>query len=145
MLTASTRFQLVLNPHFTMRASVLIVTISALLAGSCAAAPGLASTDIVARTVSPDNTCGLQNAGLNHGYTCPSSLPCCGEFGFCGSGDSYCLTSTGCQPGYSYVAGACVPPIDGQTISPDNTCGKVGAGIYGYRCNPSNTRCCSQL
>ncbi|KAH8883773.1 hypothetical protein GQ53DRAFT_607984, partial [Thozetella sp. PMI_491] len=95
------------------------------------------------RTVSPDNTCGIQNSGLNNGYTCPSELPCCGQYGFCGAGDAYCLTSTGCQTGYSYMSGSCYAPTDGATISPDNTCGKTGAGVYGYRCNPSNTRCCS--
>lgn len=104
---------------------------------------------IVVAQRSPDGTCGLVGAGNNNGYNCLSDQPCCSASGYCGSGDSYCLTSTGCQSPYSYQANAetpslpaCYAPVDGQTLSPDNTCGKNGAGVFGYRCHEP-LRCCS--
>ncbi|KAI2620460.1 carbohydrate-binding module family 18 protein [Hypoxylon sp. NC1633] len=43
--------------------------------------------------VSTDNRCGT---GIN--TRCPSSVPCCSQYGYCGSGTTYC--GTGCQKGF---------------------------------------------
>ncbi|KAH8660903.1 hypothetical protein BGZ60DRAFT_433743 [Tricladium varicosporioides] len=124
-----------------MHFQTILVSFTGFLTASCSAK---AITLPVPRALSPDNTCGLQNSGQNNGYTCPSSLPCCSPSGFCGSGDAYCLTTIGCQSQFSNTTGACYMPTDGQTTTPDNTCGKTGAGLYGYRCNMKDLRCCSQ-
>ncbi|KAH6648041.1 hypothetical protein BKA67DRAFT_694988 [Truncatella angustata] len=99
------------------------------------------SEEVVARAlVSPDRTCGVQSIG---GYFCPFDTPCCSGSGFCGSGDAYCLTSTGCQADYVAPGSkACYAPTDKVTITPDNTCGKTGANEFGYHCG-SSLNCCS--
>ena len=51
------------------------------------------------RAVSPDSSCGPAN-----GYTCPSSAPCCSQWGWCGSSADYC--GAGCQSGF----GTCADP-----------------------------------
>ncbi|KUJ20398.1 carbohydrate esterase family 4 protein [Mollisia scopiformis] len=94
------------------------------------------------RTVSPDNTCGTifnstNNGTTANGYTCPSDLPCCSVHGFCGSTNDYCLTTAGCQS----LFGNCTAPSAG-TITPDETCGILGAGQYGYTCD-AQSPCCS--
>ncbi|KAI1623842.1 hypothetical protein EDD37DRAFT_592170 [Exophiala viscosa] len=112
------------------------------------------------RAVSPDNTCGGSN-----GYTCPSSMPCCSKYGWCGSTADYCGTecqatslpccsrygfcgstseycaSPGCQPSYGTcsVAGSASSSTAISTTSPDNSCG----GNNGYIC-PPNLQCCSR-
>ncbi|KAK5395803.1 hypothetical protein LTR79_006556 [Exophiala xenobiotica] len=70
---------------------------------------------LLARATSPDNSCGGTN-----GYTCPSYMPCCSKYGWCGSTIDYC--GTGCQATY----GTCTV----GTTSPDNSCG----GPNGYIC-----------
>jgi hypothetical protein len=90
------------------------------------------------RVISPDNTCGKNGAGGGaDGYMCPSNLPCCSVNGFCGSTNEYCLTTTGCQSAF----GNCTAPSVG-TITPDETCGILGAGTSGYTCSSSRP-CCS--
>ncbi|RDW88837.1 carbohydrate esterase family 4 protein [Coleophoma cylindrospora] len=90
------------------------------------------------KAISPDNSCGTTGSGgTKNGYTCPQSLPCCSSNGFCGSDSSYCLTVSGCQSAY----GNCTAPSIGA-VSPDMTCGIIGAGKDGYSC-PSSSPCCS--
>ncbi|KAK3317169.1 carbohydrate-binding module family 18 protein [Cercophora scortea] len=93
---------------------------------------------------SPDLTCGVRPGGT---YSCPSHAPCCSVSGYCGAGDSYCLTSLGCQTKYAAPAGvaSCYAPVDGVTVTPDNMCGTTGAGVYGYRCPSTGLNCCSGL
>ncbi|KAI0097053.1 carbohydrate-binding module family 18 protein [Hypoxylon sp. NC0597] len=84
--------------------------------------------------VSPDQTCGTAKGGNNKGYTCPSEIKCCSGSGFCGASDAHCFTTTGCQDKFSNATGSCIKPVDGVSISPDGTCGSVGAGaIVGTR------------
>ncbi|KAJ9133431.1 hypothetical protein NKR23_g10744 [Pleurostoma richardsiae] len=95
------------------------------------------------RAVSPNGTCGAQAAGANNRFTCPADTPCCSSHGYCGAGDSYCLTTAGCQAAFSLSTVSCHAPQDGKTVSPDNTCGIVGDGKYGYRCPATGATCCS--
>ncbi len=94
---------------------------------------------------SPNLTCGTKDAGGSpNAYTCPTSAPCCSAHGFCGTGDSYCVTTGGCQASFSATATACYAPKDSVTITPDGTCGKTGAGSLGYKCDTNSTNmCCS--
>jgi len=48
-----------------------------------------------------------QGATCNVTQNCPSSAPCCSEFGFCGSTEAYCLG--GCNPLYSNALDSCLP------------------------------------
>jgi hypothetical protein len=90
------------------------------------------------RAISPDNTCGKNGTGGGaDGYMCPSELPCCSVNGFCGSTNEYCLTTAGCQSAF----GNCTAPAVG-TVSPDETCGVIGAGTAGYTCSTASS-CCS--
>ncbi|ERF76252.1 hypothetical protein EPUS_04329 [Endocarpon pusillum Z07020] len=50
------------------------------------------------RAVSPDGSCGPAN-----GYTCPSSAPCCSQWGWCGGGPEYCAAA--CQPNFGNCDG----------------------------------------
>jgi hypothetical protein len=93
--------------------------------------------------VSPNKTCGITGAGLNNGYTCPDTDACCSQYGFCGSNDTFCLTSAGCQTSYSNTRTSCTAPRSGTTISVDGTCGTTGAGKVGYRCPTTGATCCS--
>ncbi|KAM3073169.1 hypothetical protein ACMFMG_008882 [Clarireedia jacksonii] len=53
------------------------------------------------RGVSPDNTCGKNGTGGSpNAYTCPTGLPCCSRYGWCGSTAAYCSSADGCQPGF---------------------------------------------
>ncbi|KAK0714539.1 hypothetical protein B0H67DRAFT_459498, partial [Lasiosphaeris hirsuta] len=94
--------------------------------------------------VSPNRTCGLLQGGANLGLTCPGEFACCSGYGYCGTGDDFCLTTGGCQARYSNTSAACVAPRSGVTVSIDGTCGAAGAGKAGYRC-PGNASvsCCS--
>jgi hypothetical protein len=93
---------------------------------------------VTVRAISPDNTCGKNGTGGGaDGYTCSSTLPCCSVNGFCGSTSEYCLTTAGCQAAF----GNCTAPSAG-TISPDETCGIIGAGTAGYTCDAASP-CCS--
>ncbi|KAI1341330.1 carbohydrate-binding module family 18 protein [Xylariaceae sp. FL0016] len=93
--------------------------------------------------LSPDGSCGMTKGGANKGYTCPSDIKCCSSSGYCGSGNEFCLNSMGCQKTYSNATAACVDPVNATTISPDGTCGSVGAGKYGYKCPATGGNCCS--
>jgi hypothetical protein len=104
---------------------------------------GLLLTVAVDSQVTPDGTCGLIGAGNGTGYTCPSNNQCCSSSGWCGTSDLHCLTTTGCQAEYSVSAEACHAPIDGETVSPDGTCGTTVAGQYGYTCPETGFTCCS--
>ncbi|KXX78408.1 putative glycosidase CRR1 [Madurella mycetomatis] len=95
------------------------------------------------RDVSPDNTCGVVEAGADQGYTCPGELPCCSQYGYCGANGTFCLTSAGCQAEYSNSSSACEDPEPGTTVSVDGTCGTTGAGEHGYRCPEEGETCCS--
>ncbi|OIW28785.1 hypothetical protein CONLIGDRAFT_632998 [Coniochaeta ligniaria NRRL 30616] len=99
--------------------------------------------DRAAGAVSPNKTCGITGAGLNNGYTCPETDACCSSYGFCGTGDSFCLTSAGCQTAYSTTRTTCQAPKSGTTISVDGTCGTSGAGKSGYKCPATGATCCS--
>ena len=97
-------------------------------------------TSLTPRVVSPDNSCGATSS-----YTCPSSAPCCSQYGYCGSTENFCLTTAACQTRYSNSSSACYAPKPGVSISVDGTCGSTGVGKNGYRC-PGNTTavsCCS--
>jgi hypothetical protein len=89
---------------------------------SASSSTSSSSTGTPTGVVSPDNSCGGTT-----GYICPSSLPCCSQYGWCGSTDDYC--GANCQPAF----GTC------QGITPDNTCGSPN----NYIC-PSSLPCCSQ-
>lgn len=106
-------------------------------------ATSLTLDDRAAAVVSPNKTCGMTGAGLNNGYTCPDTDACCSQYGFCGTGDGFCLTSAGCQAGYSNTRTACQAPKSGTTVSVDGTCGTTGAGKAGYRCPATGATCCS--
>ena len=93
--------------------------------------------------VSPNKTCGVAGAGQNRGESCPQSDACCSSYGYCGTGDMFCLTTGGCQAKYSNSSSACVAPKSGQTISIDGTCGTTGAGKAGYKCPTTGLTCCS--
>ncbi|KAK0636449.1 hypothetical protein B0T17DRAFT_82033 [Bombardia bombarda] len=94
--------------------------------------------------VSPNLTCGTTLAGQNNGYTCPGgNTSCCSVYGYCGTGDAFCLTTAGCQSRYSNASSACYTPKSGVSISVDGTCGAIGAGKAGYRCPTSGATCCS--
>ncbi|KAB5590777.1 Glycoside hydrolase family 16 protein [Ceratobasidium theobromae] len=57
---------------------------------------------------------------------CPSSAPCCSEFGFCGSGPQFCLG--GCNPLWSNKPASCEPnPIckDATYKFPDSTLSNI--------------------
>lgn len=93
---------------------------------------------VTARAISPDNTCGTNGTGGSaDSYVCPASLPCCSVNGFCGSDNTYCLTTAGCQAAF----GNCTAPTSGTT-TPDFTCGITGAGGLGYTCS-TDKPCCS--
>lgn len=57
---------------------------------------------LLPREVSPDNSCGGAS-----GYTCPSNMPCCSKYGWCGSSDQHC--GDGCQPSYGTCTTATPP------------------------------------
>ncbi|KAK3312346.1 hypothetical protein B0H66DRAFT_644576 [Apodospora peruviana] len=93
--------------------------------------------------VSPNLTCGTLLAGANNGYTCPGEAACCSQYGYCGTGDSFCLTTGGCQSRYSNATTSCQAPRSGVTVTIDGTCGSTGAGKSGYRCPATLATCCS--
>jgi hypothetical protein len=80
--------------------------------------------------LSPDGSC-----GGTKGYTC-SQGTCCSKSGYCGTGESFCLASLGCQQ--PFTLGRCLSGNPtGPVMSPDGTCG----GSKGYTC--SQGTCCS--
>ncbi|GAB1316551.1 Carbohydrate-binding module family 18 protein [Madurella fahalii] len=117
-----------------------IAALSAVLPDAPSPKSGLAPAR---RDVSPDNTCGLVEAGADLGYTCPGEAPCCSQYGYCGADDTFCLTSAGCQSEFSNSTAACQEPTPGTTISVDGTCGTTEAGEHGYRCPEEGATCCS--
>ncbi|KAF6822675.1 chitin deacetylase [Colletotrichum plurivorum] len=98
---------------------------------------------VFSRAVSPDNSCGTtSNGGSPSGYTCPTDLPCCSTYGWCGSTDAYCLTSNGCQGQF----GTCTQDGSPPTDTGDGNDGSPGNG----QCGPANgnavcavNECCS--
>ncbi|KAF6838434.1 chitin deacetylase [Colletotrichum musicola] len=98
---------------------------------------------VFSRAVSPDNSCGTtSNGGSPSGYTCPTDLPCCSTYGWCGSTDAYCLTSNGCQGQF----GTCTQDGSPPTDTSDGGDGSSGNG----QCGPANgnavcavNECCS--
>jgi hypothetical protein len=125
---------------------LVVLILPALTAALVASRPSDPVKDRDVDAVSPNLTCGIKGeGGSSNAYTCPSAgNSCCSSHGFCGTGDSYCLTSVGCQQAYSGTPGACYAPTDGVTLSPDFTCGKTGAGSSGYKCDPATgMSCCS--
>ncbi|TPX09229.1 uncharacterized protein E0L32_001689 [Thyridium curvatum] len=127
---------------YLLLAAIPASLFSAATAHPPAALPASLDTRAPQKQVSPDGTCGAQPGGE---YFCPFDQRCCSGHGYCGSGDDYCLTSLGCQPDYAAPgSNACYAPRDGVTVSPDNTCGKTGDGVYGYRCPADSLICCSQ-
>ncbi|KAB5577819.1 carbohydrate-binding module family 18 protein [Coniochaeta sp. 2T2.1] len=124
----------------------LLLLLPAAALGSIIPTPPAAALieDRAAGAVSPNKTCGLTGAGLNNGFTCPETDACCSQYGFCGTGDSFCLTSAGCQAAYSNnTRTTCQAPRSGTTVSVDGTCGATGAGKAGYRCPATGATCCS--
>lgn len=116
-----------------------------LLAGAIRAMslPPALLDDRAAVVVSPNKTCGMNNAGLNNGFTCDAVDACCSKYGFCGSDDAHCLTTAGCQASYSNTRTSCTTPRPGVTVSIDGTCGTTGVGTAGYRCPATGMTCCS--
>lgn len=98
---------------------------------------------VFSRAVSPDNSCGTtSNGGSPSGYTCPTDLPCCSTYGWCGSTDAYCLTSKGCQGQFGTCTQDGNPPMD----TGDGDDGESGND----QCGPANgnavcavNECCS--
>ncbi|KXJ91946.1 hypothetical protein Micbo1qcDRAFT_162003 [Microdochium bolleyi] len=113
-----------------------------LLAGSLTAVSASALPPLLSnRAVSPDNTCGNTGAGANKGYTCPAGgdFRCCSQYGWCGASSDHC--GTGCQSGFGSCGTSAPAPV---VVSPDNTCGNIGAGTKGYTCpSGGDFRCCS--
>ncbi|KAK4161227.1 carbohydrate-binding module family 18 protein [Cladorrhinum sp. PSN259] len=105
----------------------------------------LSALPLTGAVVSPDKTCGLVLAGSNKGYTCPGEAACCSQYGYCGTGDTFCLNPApaGCQSRYSNATSACYSPRNATTVSIDGTCGNAGAGKSGYRCPTTGSTCCS--
>lgn len=116
---------------------------SSLAASSTASSP--ASTPTAGLPVSQDGSCGSIN-----GQTCASSTfgSCCSLYGYCGSTDTYCLTTEGCQAGFgncttpSPVSSSTPPtPTSTDKVSLDGTCG----GANAYVCPGSGLGdCCSR-
>lgn len=104
---------------------------------------GIVPATLQVRDVSPDMTCGTTGEGITGGYTCPESDACCSKYGYCGTGDSFCLTTAGCQADFSNSTSACTEPEAGKSESVDGTCGMEGAGTVGYVCPANQTSCCS--
>lgn len=121
---------------FQISSAVLIGLIFSTSAGI------FSSSHFFSRAISPDNTCGFNGIGGGgaHGYTCPSTLPCCSANGFCGSTDDYCLSINGCQSQFGYCTGGAAV-TGSKVVSTDATCGITGAGTAGYTC-PTGV-CCS--
>ncbi|KAK0721940.1 hypothetical protein B0T26DRAFT_643888 [Lasiosphaeria miniovina] len=119
-----------------------LLLLPAVLAG-VVPVPAAAQLELDARAVSPNKTCGLVQAGVNLGYTCPGDFACCSQYGYCGTEDSFCLTTAGCQTRYSNGTSSCRAPRSGVTISVDGTCGTTGIGKAGYRCPTTGATCCS--
>lgn len=121
----------------------LLLLLPAAALGSIIPPPPPPASLIEDRAVSPNKTCGVTGAGLNNAFTCPETDACCSQYGFCGTGDSFCLTSAGCQANYSNTRTSCTAPRSGTTVSVDGTCGTTGAGKAGYRCPATGATCCS--
>ena len=97
------------------------LTILALLGPLAALADPSSPITLEKRVVSPDNTCGTRLAGAGKGYTCGEQYPCCGSNVWCGSEDAYCLNNMGCQKSYSLTSSSCGDPVDGSTVTQDQT------------------------
>ncbi|KAI9644872.1 hypothetical protein NHQ30_006899 [Ciborinia camelliae] len=97
---------------------------------------------VYSRAISPDETCGLAGTkgGGGDGYSCPSTLPCCSQNGFCGNTDDYCLSTNGCQSQFGNCTSAAAA-TGGKVVSTDETCGITGAGTAGNTCPTGE--CCS--
>lgn len=104
---------------------------------------GLVPQGLHVREESPNLTCGSEGAGEGNDYTCPETDACCSQYGYCGTGDGFCVTTAGCQADFSFSADSCTEPVSGETISVDGTCGTTEAGSFGYMCPPDETSCCS--
>ncbi|KAI1254824.1 hypothetical protein MGN70_002884 [Eutypa lata] len=115
------------------------------LAGSIAVA-GIASASVLpswlARRqgeVSPDNTCGTTGGGTE-GYTCPSELSCCSQYGYCGITTAYC--GTGCQSEFGTCEeGDGDDEDDDDDDDDDDSEGRCGPNFGNALC--SATECCS--
>ncbi|KAH8900110.1 hypothetical protein GQ53DRAFT_209259 [Thozetella sp. PMI_491] len=120
----------------------LLLVVPSVLAG-LVPVPAPVLQDRAEGGLSPNKTCGLAGAGQNRGDTCPQSDACCSSYGYCGTGDIFCLTTGGCQTKYSNSSSACIAPKSGQTVSIDGTCGTTGVGKAGYKCPTTGLTCCS--
>ncbi|KAF8428632.1 hypothetical protein EV426DRAFT_279165 [Tirmania nivea] len=70
------------------------------------------------RIESPDNSCGLTEAGNNLGYTCGIASPCCSQHGWCGSDTNYC--GAGCQSAYGNCSAITLTNTDDGICGPQN-------------------------
>lgn len=133
----------------TITGGVTATTVVTDFVTSCAStatsSSSAASTPTAGLKVSENGDCAFSS-----GQTCAGSTfgSCCSMYGFCGSTDTYCLTTEGCQSGFgqcttpSPVSSSSPPsPTSTVKVSPDGTCG----GTDGYVCPGSGLGdCCSR-
>ena len=134
-----------------MKSTLIALLLPGLALSAAVVAPPAPVSDVMTipnllaeRAVSPNKTCGNSGpGGSTQGWTCPSDAACCSVYGYCGTGDEFCLTTGGCQTRFSNSSSACQAPRSGVTVSIDGTCGSVGVGKAGYRCPGTIATCCS--
>jgi len=74
-----------------------------------------------------------RDCGRDVNKQCPSGK-CCSKYGYCGTSESYCEVSKGCQPAF----GDCYEVVDTASVSIDNNveCGVgIGSCVDGECCN----------
>lgn len=118
---------------------------------SSTARPTTASTSSsgATRTIistSPTGT-GVSTNGLcGNGITCAGSRygSCCSAFGFCGTGDDYCLVENGCQKNAGTCAGAgASSTVPTSTARPTNTATPAIVPSLNGLCGPDNQQTCA--
>ncbi|EUC44378.1 carbohydrate-binding module family 18 protein [Bipolaris oryzae ATCC 44560] len=81
----------------------------------CQSAFGICFDSAPARgSVSPDGTCGDVGKGNNNGWACKPGA-CCSKYGNCGTTDSYCLASLGCQSAFGNCTGVASSSSSGSS------------------------------
>ncbi|KAF8424849.1 hypothetical protein EV426DRAFT_70847 [Tirmania nivea] len=87
------------------------------------------------QAITPDGTCGTQEAGAGNGFRCPpAQYQCCSQWGWCGDTAEHC--GTGCQSAYgSCTGGTTLPPRTSSPPSSSGTRPQLGNVPYGIRLN----------